>query len=292
MINKEDTMTINEQGYADLHLHTNRSDGYCSPRELIDKVLAVGGLNTIAIVDHDEIGAIEEAMHYGGANGLEILPGVELSVNYRGMDVHVLGYCFDYNDARFVEYLGLFKEQRRKRAELTVQELTKLGMPISFESVLDKAGEGSIGRPHIANVLIDEGYVSSFQEAFNKFLGNGKPAHFDKFKIEVAEAFQLVKAAGGICSIAHPGLELSDMHLLDLIKSGADAIEVFHPKHNEEKTHQLRDLAESNGVLVTGGSDFHGGSKGEEALGKYRLPYENVAKMKGVVARFKSTDLT
>lgn len=283
-------MTISEQGYADLHLHTNRSDGYYSPRELIEKVLPLG-LKAIAIVDHDEISAIDEAMHYCDANGLEILPGVELSVSYRGMDLHVLGYCFDHKHPRLVEYLCRFKEERRKRAELMVQKLKKLGMPISLESVLDKAGEGSIGRPHIANVLIDEGYVSSFQEAFNKFLGNGRPAYFDKLKIEVAEALQLVKEAGGICSIAHPGLELSDSHLLELIKSGADAIEVFHPQHNDEKTQQLRDLAENNGVLITGGSDFHGGSKGDDALGKYKVPYANVEKMKERIAQFTKTHL-
>jgi len=271
-------------GYADLHLHTSHSDGYHSPTELIDKTLS-HGLKTVSIVDHDEIGALDEAIEYGKTMGVEVIPGVELSVNYKHFDLHILGYCFDHKKPELVEHLNFFKKARIQRAERMVASLAKLGMPIRFEAVLEKAGLGSVGRPHIANVLLDDGYVHSFQEAFNKYIGNGKPAHVGKFKIDIQTVLKLVKAAGGICSIAHPGLELSNDDLLALIKEGVDAIEVVHPKHNEKKTSQLTQLAESNGVLTTGGSDFHGGSKGEEALGKYKVPREVVEKLKELAAR-------
>lgn len=266
-------------GYADLHLHTNRSDGYFSPQELIDKVLP-HGLKAIAIADHDEISAIDEAMKYGKVKGIEVISGVELSVSYKGMDLHILGYCFDHNNSELVQYLSLFKNERIKRAEKIVHNLMNLGMPISFDSVLKKAGIGSVGRPHIANVLVEDGYVYSFQEAFDKFLGNGKPAHVNKYKIDVEEAFKIVKAAGGICSIAHPALDLTDNDLISIIKAGVDAIEIVHPRHNEEMQGHLTNLAESNGLLITGGSDFHGGTQGEDALGKYRVPYNVLAKIK------------
>ncbi len=270
-------------GYADLHLHTNHSDGYYSLTELIDKTLS-HDLKTISIVDHDEIGALDEAIEYGKLKGIEVIPGVELSVSYKHFDLHVLGYCFDHKSPELVEHLNLFKKERIQRAKKMVASLTKLGMPISFEAVMKKAGHGSVGRPHIANVLLDDEYVYSFQEAFNKYIGNGKPAHVGKLKIDIQAVLKLVKAAGGVCSIAHPGLELLDDDLLALIKEGVDAIEVVHPKHNGEKTKQLRQLAESNGVLTTGGSDFHGGRKGEEALGKYKVPCEVVTSLKKLAA--------
>lgn len=275
---------IQANGYADLHLHTNHSDGYYCATELIDKTVA-HGLKTVSIVDHDEIGALDEAIEYGKTMGVEVIPGVELSVSYKQFDLHVLGYCFDHKNPELVEHLNLFKKERIQRAEKMVASLTRLGMPISFEAVMRKAGHGSVGRPHIANVLLDDGYVYSFQEAFNKYIGNGKPAHVGKLKIDIQAVLQLVKAAGGVCSIAHPGLELSNDDLLTLIKEGVDAIEVVHPKHNKEKTSQLRQLAENNGVLTTGGSDFHGGTKGEEALGKYKVPDEVVQNLKELAAR-------
>ena len=275
---------IQANGCADLHLHTNHSDGYYSPKELIDKTLS-RGLKTVSIVDHDEIGALDEAIEYGKTIGVEVIPGVELSVSYKHFDLHVLGYCFDYRNPELVEHLNLFKKARIQRAERMVASLAKLGMPISFEAVMEKAGHGSVGRPHIANVLLDDGYVYSFQEAFNKYIGNGKRAHVGKLKIDIQVVLKFVKTAGGVCSIAHPGLELSDDDLLALIKEGVDAIEVVHPKHNDEKTRQLKQLAESNGVLTTGGSDFHGGSNGEEALGKYKVPYEIVKNLKELAAR-------
>jgi predicted metal-dependent phosphoesterase TrpH len=250
----------------------------------VDKALS-HGLTAIAIVDHDEVSALEEAIKYAEPLGLEVIAGVELSVNYRNLDLHLLGYCFDYKNVELLNYLNKFKEERLKRAEKMVNILTKMGMPISLEAVLKKAGPGSVGRPHIADVLIEEGYVYSFQEVFDKYIGNGKPAHVSKFKIDVASAVKLIHSAGGVSSVAHPGLDMSKEDLTMLIKSGINGIEAIHPNHNEEQTRYFREVAKKYGLLVTGGSDYHGGRKRNEALGRYKVSYEVVNQLKEISSK-------
>lgn len=271
--------------YADLHLHTNRSDGLCSPKELVDKALSCG-MKAIAIVDHDEVSALDEAIPYGKEKGLEVIPGVELSVSYQQFELHILAYCFDYKNTQLVNRLNLFKKERIKRAERMVEILATLGMPISFESVLLKAGVGSIGRPHIAEVLVEEGYVFSLQDAFNKYIGNGKQAHVAKYKVDVNSVLRLINSAGGVCSVAHPGIGTTNEVLAMLIKVGLPAIETIHPKHNEYQTRYFSELAKRNGLVETGGSDFHGGRKGNEVLGKYKVSYEVVRKLQEMSSNY------
>jgi len=271
-------MTSNTR-FADLHIHTNHSDGYHSPEDIIEKV-KLRGLTTIAITDHDEVSAVPAARAYGETRGIEVLTGVELSVSYRDYDLHLLGYCFDENHPEITAHMSLFKEERIGRAERIVEKLARLGMPISFDAVLEKAGHGTVGRPHIANVLIEDQFVYSFQEAFNKFLGTGKPAYVEKYKFEINDAIHLIAAAGGVCSVAHPGLQIRHEDLIHLIKLGVQGIEVVHPKHNHEAEQHYRELATYYGVLQTGGSDFHGGDKGEETLGQYKIAYSAVEQLK------------
>ncbi|MFQ5641267.1 MAG: PHP domain-containing protein [bacterium] len=272
-----------EDGYADLHLHSNRSDGYLSPRELIDKCVG-HGFKAIAIVDHDDISAYQEISGYGRTRDIEVITGVELSVCFRNDDIHILGYGFDCYDSDLIGYLDLFKEERIKRARKIVENLAKLGMPISFEAVLKKAGTGSIGRPHIAKVLVDEKYVHHFQEAFNRYLGDGKPAHFDKYQIDLSTAVRLIAKAGGVSVLAHPGLRLTFQHAEEIIKYGLDGIEVIHPRHNLESMRTFKDFAQQNGLLETGGSDYHGGDRGDMVLGKYKIPYDAVIRIKERIA--------
>lgn len=269
----------NLNGYADLHLHTNRSDGYNSPKELIDLVRR-HELRAIAIVDHDDVSGVQEAMDYASSFGIDVISGVELSVSYLHYDLHILAYCFDHQNSQLVEHLKMVRIERLKRARKIVEKLNKLGMPISFDAVLKKAGSGSVGRPHVANVLLDEGYVYSFQDAFNRFLGDGKPANIDKYRLDIQTTISLVRDAGGICSIAHPGLQLGQDDLLFLIKAGVHGIEVVHPKHNEEEARNYRELAQAYGLVETGGSDFHGGKKGDDVLGKYTIPLAAVDKIR------------
>jgi len=271
---------MNEKnGRVDLHLHTTRSDGHYPPEQLIDKLAALQ-FRAVAIADHDEIGAISEIKAYAKNRGIEIIPGVELSVQFGGRDIHVLGYCFDPDEPVLLEYLKLLRDDRINRARKIVHKLSTLGMPLPFEEVLRKAGSGSIGRPHIAFALLEHGHVDSFKEAFTKYIGDGKPAYVGKLSVDIKQAMQMIKSAGGLCSIAHPGLQLSTQDLMMLIKTGVSAIEVVHPKHDAEHTRFYAELARDHGLLPTGGSDFHGGSKGEEALGKYTVSYDVVNKMK------------
>ncbi len=265
--------------YADLHLHTNHSDGYYSPRDLVDKVRSLG-LKAAAITDHDEISGLPDAIQYGEKCGLELLAGVELSVHFHGKDIHILGYGFDPVDKALVEYLAGLRNNRIERARKTVDKLTDLGLYISFDEVIEVAGSGSVGRPHVANVLLKYGLVSSFKEAFDKYLGDGKPANVRKRSVKIEEALQIIETAGGVCSIAHPGIQIDEAELMALIKAGCSALEVVHPKHNEVDMQYYRKVAGEHGLLETGGSDFHGGPKGEEAIGKYTVPCEVVEHIK------------
>ncbi|NIR51824.1 PHP domain-containing protein [candidate division KSB1 bacterium] len=277
-------------GYADLHLHSSRSDGHCSPTELIDKCLSLG-LRALAIVDHDDVTALAEAIEYGKKHGMEVITGVELSVSFRDQDIHILGYCFDFDNRELVDYLAFVKEERIKRAKRIVEKLAQLGMPISFEAVLKKAGVGSVGRPHIADLLVEEGHVYSFQEAFNRYLGDGKPGNVKKHKTGIQKALKLVNNAGGVCSIAHPGLQIGYEKMLELIKAGVDGIEVIHPRHNEQRVQVLRELVKRNGLLETGGSDYHGDNQGNNVLGKYKVRYKCVTRLKEAAATLKGYSL-
>jgi len=270
---------MNSNPSADLHLHTNHSDGYYSPAEILEKAHGQG-ISALAIVDHDEISALGEAREHGERLGIEVLTGVELSVTFRNYDLHILGYCFDPRSSQLLEHLDLFRKERVSRARRMVEKLAEMGMPISFQAVMKKAGQGSVGRPHIANVLVEDGFVSSFQEAFNKYIGNNKPAYVDKYKIDAVTAFGMIKSAGGVSVVAHPGIQLNDDDLFELIKLGVEGIEVIHPKHNEERRAYYAEIAAANALLQTGGSDFHGGYKGDDSIGKYNIPYETVEELK------------
>ncbi len=264
---------------VDLHLHTNHSDGYHSPVEVVDKAIW-RGIETIAITDHDEVSALPLAIEYGSTNGIEVLPGIELSVRYKGLDVHILAYCFDYENEEFIKYINLFKKQRLKRAQQIVDKLTDLEVHIEFDEVLDIAGSGTVGRPHIANLLVAKKQVNNFQEAFDKYLGDGKPANVEKYSIDIQNAVSIIGRAGGICSIAHPGINLQNSDILDLIKFGVQGLEVIHPRHSQERVRQYRNVVEEYQLVETGGSDFHGGEKGENNLGNYTITYQSVNEIK------------
>lgn len=246
------------------------------------------GLRAIAITDHDEIGAFTDAKGHATDHGLELLPGVELSVHFRHRDIHLLGYCFDVEHNGLQNYLRLFKEQRIRRARQIVDKLLEMGIAISFEDVMKKAGGGTVGRPHIAHLLIEHGYVYSFNEAFDKFIGDGRPACVEKYRLEIHEALALIKDAGGVCSIAHPGIQLNDEELVALIKHGAEAIEAVHPKHDDAKTKYYKQLAETHNLIATGGSDFHGGKNGTQNFGRYNVAYDVVRRLKTISGCRKS----
>jgi hypothetical protein len=270
-------MTAN--GKADLHTHTNQSDGLLPPEQVI-QLAAQAGLQAVAITDHDEIGALAAAVAVGKQLGVEVIPGVELSVSHNGYDIHILGYCIDFHHPPFLEFLNYFQNERVRRVHRILEKLTALGFPVPLEKVLRKAGAGSIGRPHVADAMVEEGHVPSYYEAFNRFIADGKPAFVPKVRISAAQAVAMIHQAGGLACLAHPGQNLTEPIVLEVIKAGVDGIEVVHPKHSFSQRELYRQLAKTYHLLETGGSDFHGGRKDDEKLGEYVIEYEKVEKMK------------
>jgi predicted metal-dependent phosphoesterase TrpH len=265
---------------ADLHTHTAYSDGVLAPRELVDKARAAG-ISTISITDHDNVGALEEAIEYGKSVGVEVIPGLELSAAMGEKDVHILAYFIDHKNRNLLDYLTFFRYERLKRAERIVEKLNRINIPIKFESVQEQAGVGSLGRPHIASVLMEEGFIDSYHEAFAKYIGVGGPAYEKKFQLSPEEAIRLISDSGGLSFLAHPGKYTSELELALLIKAGLDGIEVVHPSHNEARQEHYRGVVSQYFLLESGGSDFHGGKKNDEStFGAYWVPLQVVEAMK------------
>jgi len=261
---------------ADLHLHSTYSDGALSPYELVKKAKAAG-LEIISITDHDSVGALDEAIEIGKEFDVEVIPGVELSATLDDLEVHILGYFFDYHDKTLLESLAVFREKRLRRAERIVDKLNRMNIPIKIESVLANAAGNSIGRPHIASVLVSEGHAESFHQAFNKYIGNGRPAYERKEEFSPEDTAALIAAAGGLSFLAHPGRALSELLLERLIKSGLDGIEVTHPSHTPDLVRYYRGIVNEYFLIECGGSDFHGGLKDDEhLLGRIGISPETV----------------
>lgn len=270
--------------YADLHLHSTASDGALTPREIVQAARRKG-FRCIAIADHDTVGGVAEALRAGEELGVEVLPAVELSTLHRGGEVHILGYCIDWEDQALLEKLETVAGARLSRARQMVARLQELGIDISWPEVREKAGGGAVGRPHIARVLVEKGYIGSMKEAFTgEFIGNGGRAYVERYEMSPREAIRLVLSAGGIPVLAHPGFfkkgeRLVEEDIVELKQYGLLGVEVWHTKHTAGDTAFYRSLAVRAGLLLTGGSDCHGG-RGEEALlGKIKLPYEHVERL-------------
>jgi 3',5'-nucleoside bisphosphate phosphatase len=269
-----------ENKFADLHLHTSFSDGNLSPLDLMKKVKNAG-LKCISIVDHDIVEGTEEAIKLGKDFEIEVIPGVELSTTVGNLDVHIIGYFIDYKDKTFLDYLNLFREERLKRAERIVNKLNKLKVPLKIESVLAQNTTGSIGRPHIANALVEGGLISNYQAAFDQYIRNGGPAYESKYTVTPAEAISLINKAGGLSFIAHPNYIKDEKIFSDLINQGIDGIEVVHPSHSCETVEYLKKIASEYFLLTSGGSDYHGGLKNDEkSFGTFTIPYKMVKAMK------------
>ncbi len=268
------------EGKADLHMHSTHSDGFLTVAELVRRAKETG-LSTISLTDHDNAAGIEEASTLGEELGIEVIPGMELSASIGDQEVHILGYFFDYADEKLQEYLSFFRAERVKRAKRIVGKLNTLNIPLTLEAVLDKAGDGSVGRPHIASALVEEGLTGSYHEAFLKYLGFGKPAYEKKYQISPQDAIELISSAGGLSFIAHPGIAVDERLLLELIKDGVDGIEVIHPSHSPELVAYYRGIATEYFLLTSGGSDFHGGKRNDhEALGKYYVTEKQIEMMR------------
>ena len=249
---------------VDLHSHTHYSDGAHAPGELVRRARAAG-IDVLAITDHDSVDAWDEAVEEGRRAGVELIAGVELSATLGRKDVHILGYMFDPHNREFRDILSLLKRERRMRAERIVEKLHDMKLPLPFESVLAYAGLGAIGRPHIAAALVDNGYTSTYAEAFVTLIGDSCPAFEPKYRIAPEHAVEIIANAGGVSILAHPGWSLTEDELLQLIRAGIDGIETVHPAHDEARTAYYRGIASTYFLLETGGSDFHGGKRDDDA---------------------------
>ncbi len=255
-------------GKVDLHTHTTYSDGFYSPNELITKAKNAG-IDVISITDHDNIAGILEAIEIGKKFGIEVIPGMEISSDLKDKEVHILAYFFEPENSELERYLSFFREERLKRAIRIVNKLKSIGFNLAIEDVLERAQNSAVGRPHIAQALLDKGLISSYYEAFNKYIGNGCPAYEKKVHLSPQSAFKIINDAGGLSFIAHPGY-MTESLLKELITAGVDGIEVIHPSHTPQQIKFYKGIVNEYFLLESGGSDFHGGKREDENnLGKY-----------------------
>ena len=258
----------------DLHLHTTYSDGHYSPAEVIQFAHAVG-VTALAITDHDIVDGLPEAIEAGASLGIEVIPGIELSSRFEGREIHILGYFFDWQDTTFHVRLTEQRISRHERNPRIVEKLNQCGLQLSYDEVKAKAGAGSVGRPHIAQVLVDKGYVRSPKEAFERYLAEDAPAYVLRELPESRNAIAWIREAGGVPVLAHPywtkrkGQELSTM-CRTLKEDGLLGIEVFYSTHTRRQTSEYLELARTLDLLCTGGSDFHGTVKPDIQVGRGR----------------------
>ncbi|ALA57862.1 PHP domain-containing protein [Nitrospira moscoviensis] len=278
----------------DLHLHTTHSDGSLAPVEVVN-LAHKAGVTALAITDHDITTAIPEATEAGRTLGIEVIPGIEISSLLGDSELHVLGYFLNWRDPLLHERLVTLRESRHRRNPMIVERLQALGIDITYDEVRAVAGSDSVGRPHIARVLMDKGVVTSAKEAFDRFLANGKPAYVPRDLPAPSEAIRWIKDAQGLAVLAHPTWvkTTEDSTLASLAKQlkadGLDGIEVHYSTHTPRQTREFLSLAKQADLLVTGGSDFHGVTKPdiEVGVGKGELyvPDHLLHKLKNAAAR-------
>ncbi len=270
--------------FADLHLHTCFSDGTYSPAE----VAALGqkfGFAALALTDHDTVEGCARMEVACATAGIEFITGTELTAEHSGNELHILAYFIDTKNARLLSKLAEFQFVRQDRIREMVALLNQLKVPLTVEAVFALANCRSPGRPHVARALISAGHCATLDEAFERFLKKNRPAWVPKMKMSALEGIELVHQAGGLAVMAHPGLNRTDEVIPDLVDAGLDGIECFHTKHSPATVGRYLALADKFHLLVTGGSDCHGLSKGKPLIGTVKLPYEHVARLKEAVRR-------
>ena len=261
--------------FADLHLHTNFSDGTYTPEEL-----ALEGkrfnLSVLSLTDHDTVEGCARMAAACAQHGIEFIPGSELTAEQDDYELHLLGYYLDTNSAKLTKALSEFQTARQDRIREMVARIKKLGVPIEAEDVFRIANCQSPGRPHVGRALVEAGVCNTLDEAFDRFLKKNRAGWVPKFRISAPDAIKLIHEAGGVAVMAHPGLNRSDDMIPELVEAGMDGIECFHTKHSTAVSEHYLMMAEQQKLLITGGSDCHGMNKGKPLIGSIRLPYSNV----------------
>jgi len=265
--------------FADLHLHTHFSDGTFSPEELTGHAQRLG-FAALALTDHDSVEGCAPMAAACNAAGIEFIPGTELTAEHNDIEVHLLGYCLDTQNEKLLSEIIKFQTVRQNRIREMVARLNQLKVPLEVEAVFALANCKSPGRPHVARALTKAGLVKHLDEAFERYLRKGRPAWVPKAKMSALEGIELIHQAGGLAVMAHPGLNRTDEIIPALADAGLDGIECFHTKHTTAMSEHYLEIADQFNLLVTGGSDCHGFSKGKPLIGTVKLPYDCVEKLK------------
>ncbi len=269
--------------FADLHLHTKYSDGTYSPEELVAQAKRFG-LAAIALTDHDTVEGCAPTAAACSPLGIEFLSGTELTAEQNGEEIHILGYLVDIQNPRLLAELDKFQNVRQQRIRDMVARLNAMNVPLSVDAVFALANCRAPGRPHVARALVKAGLCHNLDEAFERFLKKNRPAWVPKFKMSAHDAIELIHEAGGVAVLAHPGLNRTDDVIPGMVAAGLDGIECFHTKHSTAVAEHYLEVADQFHLLVTGGSDCHGMSKGKPLIGSVKVPYQHVAMLKAKAA--------
>lgn len=265
----------------DLHLHSTASDGALSPEELVTKAVDLG-INAIALTDHDSVEGVEQAVLEGKRKGIEIVPAVELSSGLNGQDIHFLGYFIDHKDEKFNKLLERLRRLRMERAAKIVELLRRRDVEIPFDEVLGAAKNGSVGRAHVAKIMVKRGYIDTVEEAFDKYIGRNGSCYVEKYFYTPKEIIETIRDTGGIAVLAHPALSKVDEFIFQFVSFGIQGIEVLHGEHTNEESQYYLKLAQDYDLAPTGGSDFHGlkNSKRGRDIGAVKVPDKFLERLK------------
>jgi len=273
------------QNRVDLHIHSTASDGTLTPSEVVRLALACG-LRVIALTDHDTVSGVAEAQTAAAGTKLEVIAGVEINTAGDGTSLHMLGFYVDSQNPPLVEKLQTMREARLGRARKMIERLDEMGMPLAWEKVRTLAGGESVGRPHVARAMLDQGYVATVQEAFDRFIGPGCPAHVSRLRLSPTETIQTIVGAGGVPVLAHPahsGLAVVE-RIPEFAGYGLRGLEVYYPCHSPEDVEMLLGLCREHNLIATGGTDFHSPDSEEGApLGSIYVPMECVERLRAAV---------
>ena len=280
-VTTNETTRPTPNGFVDLHVHSTASDGSRPPADVVAAAKRAG-LSAIALTDHDTVGGIDEATRAGLVQGVRVVPGIELSAVEGDVETHILG--LHLSDTREMEAtLAGLRDMRRTRAERIVLRLNELGVRVELAAVLEQAAGGAIGRPHVARAMIAEGWAVDFRDAFDRYLGNGRPAYVPKERLAIVDAISLIHRAGGLAVLAHPAQGGTRERIEAFVRDGIDGVEVRHPSHSSEDIARLSALVDYFGLVPSGGSDWHGAADGNRTLGTMRVPAEWLARQDGRV---------